>query len=91
MKRRDCRAGNEPDYWGCVFCRNQTLQEGAPIQMLNQAMEAIHEVPRMLVDWQHHDVAEVRTHLGGFQTSRWPGAPDLITYFDQRLKEYGHK
>jgi hypothetical protein len=31
--------------------------------MINDAMEAIHEVPRMLVDWERHDLAEVRMHL----------------------------
>ena len=58
--------------------------------MLNEAMEAIHEVPRMLINWENHDLTEVRMHLAGFQASRWPGAPDLVAYFDQRLKEYAH-
>ena len=59
--------------------------------MINDAMEAIHEVPRMLIDWEHHDLAEVRTHLACFPAFRWPGAPDLVSYFDQRLKEFGHE
>lgn len=58
--------------------------------MINDVMEAIHEVPRMLVDWERHDLAEVRMHLACFQASRWPGAPDLALYFDQRLKEFGY-
>jgi hypothetical protein len=59
--------------------------------MINDEMEAIHEVPRMLVDWERHDLAEVRMHLGTFQSSRWPGAPNLVAYFDQKLKEFGYE
>jgi|GEM_PF-6627861 hypothetical protein len=61
------RAGNDTVSWACIFCRNQTLQEGAPTKMINDAMEAIHEVPRMLIDWERHDLAEVRMHLAGFR------------------------
>ena len=70
------RAGNDIVSWACIFCRNQTLHTGISVRMINDVMEAIHEVPRMLIDWEHRDVAEVRTHLGGFPASRWPGAPD---------------
>ncbi len=58
--------------------------------MLNDAMEAIHEVPRMVLDWEHHDLAEVRTHLACFPAARWPGAPNLVTYFDQKLRDFGY-
>jgi hypothetical protein len=83
------RAGNDTVSWACIFCRNQTLREGAPAKMLNDIMEAIHEVPRMLVDWDHHNLEEVRLHLGCFQAAHWPGAPDLVKYFDRKLKDYG--
>jgi hypothetical protein len=84
------RAGNDTVSWACIFCRNQTLQEGTPMKMINDAMEAIHEVPRMLVDWDRHDLAEVRNHLGCFHASRWPGSPNLVSYFDQKLREFGY-
>jgi hypothetical protein len=84
------RAGNDTVSWACIFCRNQTLKEGAPTKMINDAMEAIHEVPRMLVDWERHDLTELRMHLACFPTSRWPGAPDLVSYFNQKLREYGY-
>jgi hypothetical protein len=83
-------AGNDTVSWACIFCRNQTFREGAPMKMINEAMEAIHEVPRMLIDWEGHDLAEVRTHLGCFPASRWPGAPDLVDYFDRKLTEFGY-
>jgi hypothetical protein len=63
---------------------------GAPAQMLNDSMEAIHEIPRMLVDWDRHNLEEVKMHLGCFPAGRWPGAPDLVKYFDQKLTDYGH-
>ena len=84
------RDGNETVSWACIFCRNQTLQDGAPTKMINNAMEAIHEVPRMLIDWERHSLAEIRNHFGCFQSSRWPNAPDLISYFDMKLREFGY-
>ena len=84
------RAGNDTVSWACIFCRNQTLQDGAPTKMINDAMEVIHEVPRMLIDWERHDLEEVRTHLAGFPASRWPGTPNLVSYFDRKLKECGY-
>ena len=83
------RAGNDTVSWACIFCRNQTLREGAAAKMLNEVMEAIHEVPRMLVNWEHHDLEEVRMHLGCFHAANWPGAPDLVMYFDQKVEEFG--
>ena len=83
------RAGNDTVSWACIFCRNQTLREGAPAKMLNDVMEAIHEVPRMLVDWDHHSLEELKMHLHCFPADRWPGAPDLVTYFEQKLKDCG--
>jgi hypothetical protein len=66
------------------------LNAGVSVPMLNDAMEAIHEVPRMVVDWDGRDVAEIRTHLACFPASRWPGAPDLVAYFERKLEDFGH-
>jgi hypothetical protein len=84
------RAANDTVSWACIFCRNQSLHAGVSVRMLNDAMEAIHEVPRMVIDWDSHDVAEIRTHLGCFPASRWPGAPDLVAYFDRKLEDFGY-
>lgn len=83
------RAGNDTVSWACIFCRNQTLRDGASSKMINELMEAIHEIPRMMFDWGRHDLKEVRIHLGCFNSSHWTGAPDLVAYFDNRLKDYG--
>ena len=84
------QAGTDTVSWACMFCRSQTLRAGAEIRMLDDAMQAIREVPRMLLDWEHHDLAQIRSQLGSFPTSRWPDAPDFVAYFDQRLRECGH-
>lgn len=81
------RAGNDTISWACIFCRNQSLRDTISAKMVNEIMEAIHEVPRMLINWKHHDLAELRMHLAGFQASHWPGAPDLLSHFDRKLKE----
>ena len=62
-----------------------------PVKMINDVMEAIHEVPRMLIDWENHNLAELRMHLGCFNASRWPGAPNLVSYFNIRLKALGYR
>lgn len=83
------RAGNDTVSWACIFCRNQSLASTVPAELINDVMEAIHEVPRMLVDWEHHDLAEVQMHLAGFRAANWAGAPDLVLHFNMKLKEFG--
>src|SRR4051812_36753344 len=84
------RAANETVSWACIFCRNQTIRDGAPVKMINDLMEAIHEIPRMLLDWEHHTVEDLRLHLGCFPAGRWPAAPDLVAFFDRKLKDSGY-
>ncbi|HEY4415101.1 MAG TPA: hypothetical protein VGO57_05365 [Verrucomicrobiae bacterium] len=84
------RAANETILWACIFCRNHTLQAGVSAKMVNELMEAVHEVPKMVVDWDRHDLAELRAHLRCFQASHWPGAPDLAAYFDRKLEAFGY-
>jgi hypothetical protein len=57
--------------------------------MVAELMDAIHEVPRMLSQWGEHSVEELRNHLGCFQSSSWPGMPDLVAHFDEKLQLYG--
>ena len=84
------RAGNDTVAWACIFCRNQTLEDTVSVKMINNVMEAIHEVPRMLVNWEYHDLADIRSHLGCFQSSHWLGAPDFVLHFDKKLTEFGY-
>ena len=82
------RAVNETMHWACVVCRNETYREDASsIQKVYQLMDAIHEVPRMVLDWEHHDLREIRTHLGCFHSEQLPDGPDLVSYFDGLLSD----
>jgi hypothetical protein len=85
------RAGNDTLELACIFCRNQSLASMVSAKMINEVMEAIHEIPRMLVSWEHHDLSEVRLHLGSFQASHWEGAPDFVLHFDKKLSEFGYE
>lgn len=84
------RAGNDTVHWACVFCRNQTLKRDVSVEMINSMMDAIHAIPVMLMNWRPDGLREVRTHLGCFDADRWPGAPDLVLFFDRKLTDYGY-
>lgn len=88
-------AGLETIRWALVCCRNWTLRDDASTEQVNDLMEAIHEVPAMLMHWEAHDVDELRTHCGCFRADHWRhltggcalDVPDLVKWFDQRLSE----
>jgi|ERR1700722_2466851 len=85
------RAGNETVSWACIYCRNQSLGATVSAELVNDTMEAIHEIPRMLIDWDQHNLGGVRAHLACFPASHWPGAPDLVEYFNRKLTEFGYE
>jgi hypothetical protein len=71
-----------------VHCRNIS---GSPEtnrrQEVYEIMEAIHEVPDFLANWQLHDLKELRLHLSCFDSTKWAGSPNLIKIFDSKLQE----
>jgi hypothetical protein len=81
------RAGLDTVSWACIYARNQSLNESCNVKELNEVMEAVHEVPRILMSWSDTRLREVRTHLGCFSSTRYPGSPDLVAHFDKRLAE----
>ena len=83
------RAGHDAVHLACIYCRRAALDGSASLPMIAQLMDAIHEVPQMLSQWGKHTVAELRTHLGCFQATKWPGMPDLVAHFDEKLRQYG--
>lgn len=85
------RAALDTVGWACIFIRNQTIREGAPTKMINDVMEAIHEVPQLLTHWRPDSLATVRIHLDCFPASEWQDAPDLLAFFEQRLNDYGYE
>lgn len=82
------RAGLDTVSWACIYARNQSLNESCNVKELNEVMEAIHEVPRMLMSWSDTRLNEVLIHLGCFCSNRYPGSPDLVEYFKKRLTEF---
>jgi len=83
------RAGLDTVSWACIYARNQSLSEGCNVKELNEVMEAIHEVPRMLMSWSDTRLREVRANLKCFSSERYAGSPDLVVYFNTRLSENG--
>ncbi|HRH94495.1 MAG TPA: hypothetical protein PLB55_01105 [Prosthecobacter sp.] len=69
----------------CVMARNCTLPSHENITKANSLMEAVHEVPNMLIDWHEGRLREIRTHFGCFDFQEWPGSPDLVVAFNERL------
>jgi hypothetical protein len=61
----------------CVFVRNSTLHESCSVKMLNDLMEAIHDVPHQLVTWDDERLELLRLHLRCFDSSLYDGAPNL--------------
>ena len=90
------QAGLETLRTALICCRNWTLHDDASIRQVNDLMEAIHEVPAMLMNWDGHDLSELKTHLNCFHASHWRHkmdedeihVPHLVTLFEQSLSEF---
>jgi hypothetical protein len=73
-------------YRACVMARNCTLPGHEHSAKANSLMEAVHEVPNLLTKWNAERLCEVRNHFDCFESHEWPGSPDLVTTFNERLK-----
>ncbi|MEO1529288.1 MAG: hypothetical protein AAFX06_28035 [Planctomycetota bacterium] len=88
-------AGLKTVHWALICCRNWTASGTVSMKQANDLMEAIHEIPAMLLNWQPHSLDQLRTHLGCFPFERWreatgdddTGIPDLVEWFDRRVDE----
>ena len=55
------------------------------------AGRSLHEVPAMVQQLQYFRGGEeqllhtLRTHLAGFEHTKWPGSPNLLAIFEQVL------
>ena len=76
-------------HMGMVFCRKMAL-EGRSLAEIEQLMDALHEVPRMLSDWPDDGLSQIRAHLGCYNSSKW-GGPDLVAIFENRLASTDHE
>ena len=83
------RAANETVYVACVDCRMAAYQRRASPEMVAELMDAIHDVAHALVNWRpHHSAEYIRSHLGCFESGKWPEMRNLVEVFDAKLKEY---
>ena len=83
------RAANDTVKWGCVYIRNQTLQDGVSVKMINDMMEAIHEIPSIVTNWGEDSESTLRLHLRCFPHQEWESSPNLLSFYEARLREYG--
>ena len=81
-------AGLDTCHKAWVHVRNATLSPDVDRKHINEVAEALHEIPFFLKSWEHTNLDELRLHLRYFLSGRWPGSPDFLHYFDQKLKEY---
>ncbi len=71
--------------WTMIFCRNYTLKDDAEIRLVNDLMEATHDVPDILMRWPDGALDEIKLHLGCFDHEKWEGSPNLVGYFESAL------
>jgi hypothetical protein len=91
------KAGLMTLHWATVYARNWTLHPKVPVKMVNDLMEAIHEVPSILMHWSdEHSLDMLNVHLSRFNQERWKqqvdsetfNLPNLVAFFRDRLQEY---
>ncbi|MBN2292256.1 MAG: hypothetical protein JXM70_07520 [Pirellulales bacterium] len=92
------KAGLWTLHWATVFCRNATLHPDVPVKMVNDLMEAIHEVPSILMHWdEKRSLDEILLHLSCFDKRLWKErvdndkyfVPNLVGFFQDRLQDLG--
>ena len=72
----------------CVFVRNTTLSQDVSIKMINDLMEAFHDIPFQLKTWDENRLELLRLHLRCFDSSLYPGAPNFSDRFEMLLAGY---
>ena len=81
--------------WAVTTCKNWTYSPGVPVKLINDLMDAIHNLPDFVMNWERHSLAELLTNLSYIDTEGWRErapqfpAPDLVAVFKDRLSYYG--
>jgi hypothetical protein len=75
----------------CVFVRNSTLSTDVSVKMINDLMEAIHGIPSQLKTWNNERIEALRIHLRCFDSTLYPGAPNLLNRFEILLASYNEE
>lgn len=70
------------------FARNATYQPSQEsAKEAHELLEAIHEIPSILMQWNEFSLEEIRLHLKCFDHTRWPESRNLLAMFDNLLAE----
>ena len=86
-------------HWATVFARNWTCCPDVPVKMVNDLMDAIHDVPSILLHWNdEHSFDMLIMHLSCFDEPSWKkqvdetrfSVPCLTAFFRDRLQECGY-
>ena len=75
----------------CVYVRNATLAPDASVKMINDLMEAIHDIPSQLKTWDDRRIDTLRLHLRCFDSTLYPGAPNFSNRFEMLLASYNEE
>lgn len=75
----------------CVFVRNATLAPDVSTKMINDLMEAVHDIPFQLKTWNDERLELLRLHLRCFDSTLYPGAPNFSQRFEMLLADYLQK
>lgn len=84
-------------HWATVFARNWTFSPDVPSKMVNELLDAIHDVPSILMHWNEKDSYDLLIqHLSLFDDKSWKvqvdnqmfSVPKLADFFRERLKEF---
>jgi len=75
----------------CAFAWNSTLTPDVSVKMINELMEAIHDVPSQLRTWNDERIETLRIHLRCFDFTQYPGAQNLLDRFEMLLASYNHE
>lgn len=90
------KAGLMTLHWATVFGRNVACRSDASVKLLYELMDAIHEVPSILMHWNDESSFDMLImHLSCFDQESWnqqvgndtSAVPDLVAFFRDRLEE----
>lgn len=91
------KAGLMTLHWATVLCRNLACRPDAPVKMLYELMDAIHEVPSILMHWNEENSLDMLVvHLSCFNQESGivqvgndtSTVPSLVAVFRDRLQEF---
>ena len=72
--------------YASISCRSWSYDESTSLKQVGDLMDAIHEVPSLLTDWDSEKLSEIRNHFGCFDHKKHGVSVNLEEYFNQKLE-----